>query len=116
MDPVNNTVVDPLTSPMPHNENPMDKQFAPKQPVQLDKPKDALISQEELAAADGSNPDRPIYVAIKGVVFDVSRNKAYQPGGSYSGKQYVPSSASIVAQFFTPSAFLQQGELGVSHA
>jgi len=84
MDSVNDTSYDPLTSPMPHNENPMDKQFAPKQPVQLEKPKDTLITQEELAAADGSNPDKPIYVAIKGVVFDVSKNKAYQPGGSYS--------------------------------
>ncbi|KAK5946626.1 hypothetical protein PMZ80_000769 [Knufia obscura] len=62
----------------------MDKQFAPKQPVNLDKPKDAIITQEELAAADGSDPDKPTYVAIKGVVFDVSRNKAYQAGGSYA--------------------------------
>lgn len=86
MDPVNNPPADPLLSPMPHNENPMDKQFAPKQPVQLDKPNlDNVISQEDLAAADGTNPDKPTYVAIKGVVFDVSRNKAYQPGGSYSG-------------------------------
>jgi len=84
MDPVNNTTIDPLSSPMPHNENPMDKQFAPKQHVELDTPKDKLISLEELAAADGSDPEKPIYVAIKGVVFDVSRNKAYQQGGSYS--------------------------------
>lgn len=75
--------VDPLVSPRPHNENPMDKQFAPKVPVELAEPKDDLISQEELAAADGSDPSKPIYVAIKGVVFDVSRNKAYQQGGSY---------------------------------
>lgn len=34
----------------------------------------------------GSSPDKPIYVAIKGVVFDVSKNKAYQPGGSYHGQ------------------------------
>ena len=47
--------VDPLASPMPHNENPMDKQFAPKTPVQLDAPKHDLISQEDLAAADGIN-------------------------------------------------------------
>lgn len=98
--------VDPLVSPRPHNENPMDKQFAPKVPVELAEPKDALISQEELAAADGkqqltwddyrrgtdlvvtgSDPSKPIYVAIKGVVFDVSRNKAYQQGGSYHGTQ-----------------------------
>ena len=91
MDPVNTPTVDPLTSPMPHNENPMDKQFAPKKPVDLSKPKDDLISQDELAACDGTNPDKPTYVAIKGVVFDVSKNKAYQPGGSYSGMYCVVS-------------------------
>ena len=32
----------------------------------------------------GSDPSRPIWVAIKGVIFDVSKNKAYQPGGSYN--------------------------------
>lgn len=100
MDPVNNPTVDPLTSPMPHNENPMDKQFAPKQPVQLDKPNlDNLISQEELAAADGTNPDKPTYVAIKGVVFDVSRNKAYQPGGSYSGMDIHLSYNSLLPKY-----------------
>jgi cytochrome b involved in lipid metabolism len=26
------------------------------------------------------------YVAIKGKVYDVTGNKAYQPGGSYNGK------------------------------
>ena len=47
--------VDPLTSPMPYNENenPMDKQFAPKKPVELAPPKEDLVTQEQLAAADG---------------------------------------------------------------
>lgn len=47
-------VPDPLTSPMPHNENPMDKQFAPKVPVQLSEPKEDVISREELAKANGT--------------------------------------------------------------
>lgn len=50
-----NAPVDPLTSPMPHNENPMDKQFAPKKPVEIAPPKDDSISQEELARANGTN-------------------------------------------------------------
>ena len=33
----------------------------------------------------GSDPNLPIYVAIKGIVFDVSRNSAYHQGGSYRG-------------------------------
>lgn len=47
-------MADPLTSPMPHNENPMDKQFQPKQPVTLSEPKNDEISKEDLAAADGT--------------------------------------------------------------
>ncbi|KAL1977993.1 hypothetical protein VTN31DRAFT_852 [Thermomyces dupontii] len=59
------------------------KRFEPKEPVQLDPPKDDPISKEELSKCDGTDPNRPIYVAIKGTVFDVTRNKAYAPGGNY---------------------------------
>ncbi|KAL1994303.1 hypothetical protein VTN49DRAFT_2972 [Thermomyces lanuginosus] len=59
------------------------KRFEPKEPVQLDPPKDDPISVEELSKCDGTDPNRPIYVAIKGTVFDVTRNKAYAPGGNY---------------------------------
>lgn len=87
---------------------PEPKRFSPKVPVQLDPPKDDLISQEELAKCDGmslrvlrpnpprlmrgshsttgTDPNRPTYVAIKGVVFDVTRNAAYGPSGQYRGK------------------------------
>ncbi|KAL4879791.1 cytochrome b5-like heme/steroid binding domain-containing protein [Aspergillus karnatakaensis] len=57
--------------------------FAPKVPVQLAPPKEDLITVEELSKCDGSDPNLPIYVAIKGVVFDVSRNSAYGPDGQY---------------------------------
>ncbi|RPB27911.1 putative progesterone binding protein [Terfezia boudieri ATCC MYA-4762] len=60
------------------------KNFSPAEPVALDPPKDDPITVEELAKADGSNPTTPIYIAIKGTVFDVSRNRAsYGPGGAY---------------------------------
>ncbi|KAJ5238638.1 cytochrome b5, partial [Penicillium chermesinum] len=59
------------------------KRFTPKVPVQLDPPKDDPISQEELAKCDGTDSSRPTLVAIKGVVFDVSRNPAYGPTGQY---------------------------------
>ena len=42
--------------------------FAPKEVVQLDPPKDDLISIEELAKCSGDISDRPIYVAIKGAL------------------------------------------------
>ncbi|KAL4790639.1 cytochrome b5-like heme/steroid binding domain-containing protein [Aspergillus venezuelensis] len=57
--------------------------FAPKVPVQLAPPKDDPITYEELAKCDGTDPSRPTYVAIKGIVFDVSRNSAYGPEGQY---------------------------------
>lgn len=34
----------------------------------------------------GTDPNRPTLVAIKGTVFDVSRNAAYGPSGQYRGK------------------------------
>ncbi|KAL2863074.1 putative progesterone binding protein [Aspergillus lucknowensis] len=57
--------------------------FAPKVPVQLDPPKDDLIPVEELAKCNGTDPNRPTYVAIKGIIFDVSRNSAYGREGQY---------------------------------
>lgn len=40
--------------------------FAPKTQVDLDPPKEDLISLEELAKHDGVAEGKPIYVAIKG--------------------------------------------------
>ncbi|KAL1965127.1 hypothetical protein VTN77DRAFT_6040 [Rasamsonia byssochlamydoides] len=59
------------------------KRFEPKQPVQLDPPKDDPITMEELSKCDGTDPNRPTLVAIKGTVFDVSKNPAYGPQGQY---------------------------------
>jgi len=43
-----------------------------------------LFSEGMLAQFDGSNPEKPIYIAIDGDVYDVSSNRAtYGPGGSY---------------------------------
>ncbi|KAF8538745.1 progesterone-binding protein [Trichophaea hybrida] len=61
---------------------PEPKNFEPKEPVQLAPPRDDPITLEELAAADGRDPNK-VYVAIKGTVFNVSGNKSYLPGGSY---------------------------------
>ncbi|CAM0134828.1 hypothetical protein VKS41_000612 [Umbelopsis sp. WA50703] len=48
-------------------------------------PKDDLIDPAYMAQCDGSNPDMPIYVAIRGHVFDVSNNRdAYGPGKGYN--------------------------------
>ncbi|KAK3351792.1 cytochrome b5 [Neurospora tetraspora] len=62
----------------------MSGKFEPKVPVQLNPPKDDPISVEELAKANGAD-DGKCYVAIKGIVYDVTGNKVYQPG-VFAGK------------------------------
>jgi membrane-associated progesterone receptor component len=79
--------------------------FEPKTKIELDPPKDDIISLDYLSKCDGelhfgsyssqhsvvnacktgTNPNYPTYVAIKGTVFDVTGNKAYGPEGSYKG-------------------------------
>lgn len=47
-------------------------------------PKDDPISISYLSQCDGTKEGYPVYVAIKGIVFDVTPNKtSYGPGGSY---------------------------------
>lgn len=47
-------------------------------------PKDDPITPEELAQYNGTDPSKPVYVAIKGLVFDVSpRREMYEPGKGY---------------------------------
>ncbi|EPT04738.1 hypothetical protein FOMPIDRAFT_1113186 [Fomitopsis schrenkii] len=48
-------------------------------------PKDDPITLAELKQYDGSDSSKPIYVAIKGTVFDVTRKAdTYGPGKSYN--------------------------------
>lgn len=101
--------------------------FEPKTKVELDPPKDDVISLDYLSKCDGelessctvhscppdylitgTNPDYPTYVAIKGTVFDVSGNKAYGPEGSYKGKS--GTTASLPHQLQTKQ-FPQQSSL-----
>ncbi|KAK2970410.1 hypothetical protein RJ640_016264 [Escallonia rubra] len=43
------------------------------------------FSARQLNEYDGTDPSKPIYVAIKGRVFDVSTGKSfYGPGGAYA--------------------------------
>ncbi len=44
----------------------------------------AAYTPEALSAYDGTDPDLPIYVALRGIVFDVSQGRDfYVPGGHY---------------------------------
>jgi len=43
-----------------------------------------LLTDEQLRAYDGSDANKPIYLAVNGTIFDVSTGrKFYGPGGSY---------------------------------
>lgn len=43
------------------------------------------FTAEELSLYNGTDPSKPIYVAIKGRVFDVTAGKSfYGPGGAYA--------------------------------
>ncbi|KAL1920798.1 uncharacterized protein VTP21DRAFT_11433 [Calcarisporiella thermophila] len=49
----------------------------------VDPPKDQEFTPSELSKYNGTDKSLPIYVAIKGTVFDVSKSGSYGPGGSY---------------------------------
>ncbi|EST05294.1 Cytochrome b5-like heme/steroid binding domain protein [Kalmanozyma brasiliensis GHG001] len=47
-------------------------------------PKDDPISVEELKQYDGTDASKPVYVAVKGTIFDVSpKREMYEPGKGY---------------------------------
>ncbi|RKP28149.1 putative progesterone binding protein [Syncephalis pseudoplumigaleata] len=54
-----------------------------EEPVQLAPPLDTPYTAAELAKHDGSDPSLPTYVAVKGVIFDVSTSDMYKPGSKY---------------------------------
>ncbi|KAI8906843.1 cytochrome b5-like heme/steroid binding domain-containing protein [Gorgonomyces haynaldii] len=48
-------------------------------------PSETVFTPRQLARYDGSDPNRPIYLAVKGVVYDVSAGRTYYgKGGSYN--------------------------------
>jgi len=50
----------------------------------LPPPGDRVFTPEELRQYDGKDEAKPVYVAIKGVVFDVSsKRNVYGPGQTY---------------------------------
>ncbi|CAI8593671.1 unnamed protein product [Vicia faba] len=58
-----------------------DAQMEPlKPPVQIGE-----VTEEELKDYDGNNPDKPLLMAIKGQIYDVSQSRMfYGPGGPYA--------------------------------
>ncbi|CCG81081.1 putative Progesterone binding protein [Taphrina deformans PYCC 5710] len=58
--------------------------FAPKEPIQLDPPRTDAVSTTYLSKCTGKDGDYPTLVAIKGHIFDVSKNEVYAPGKGYN--------------------------------
>ncbi|KAK9281442.1 hypothetical protein L1049_004344 [Liquidambar formosana] len=67
-------------------------------PVQL-----GLVTEEELRAYDGSDPTKPLLMAIKGQIYDVSRSRMfYGPGGPYAMFAGREASRALALMSFDP--------------
>lgn len=70
-----------------------------------------LFTKEELKRYDGSNPDLPIYLAIIGDVFDVTRGKQhYGPGMGYSFFAGVDGTRAFVTGEFNETGLIESVE------
>ncbi|KAK0613341.1 hypothetical protein B0T14DRAFT_436372 [Immersiella caudata] len=59
------------------------------------------LTPEQLAQYDGTDPTKPIYLAINGTIYDVSSNpRTYGPGGSYQYFAGADASRSYVTGCF----------------
>jgi predicted heme/steroid binding protein len=59
------------------------------------------LTPEELSAYDGQDPEKPIYLAINGTIYDVSNGRhIYGPGGSYNVFAGVDASRAYVTGCF----------------
>lgn len=74
-----------------------DELKAAKKPVRL-------FTEEDLARYDGSEEERPIYMAIKGVVFDVSKGKSfYGKGATYNALVGKDSTRAVAKMSLDPA-------------
>ncbi|TFK44035.1 cytochrome b5, partial [Crucibulum laeve] len=70
--------------PAENTEKPLKSIMQPPR-QDLAPPKDDPFTTEQLKAYDGTDSSKPIYVAIKGTIFDVSHKvDVYGPGRSYN--------------------------------
>lgn len=46
---------------------------------------DVRLTPQQLAGFDGSDPSKPLYIAVRGKIYDVSAGRSfYGPGGPYA--------------------------------
>ncbi|XP_066386875.1 membrane steroid-binding protein 2-like [Miscanthus floridulus] len=61
------------------------------------------ITEEELLQYDGSDPDKPLLMAIKGQIYDVSQSRMfYGPGGAYALFAGKDASRALAKMSFEP--------------
>ncbi|KAL6883531.1 hypothetical protein ACP4OV_010945 [Aristida adscensionis] len=61
------------------------------------------ITEEELRQYDGSDPEKPLLMAIKGQIYDVSQSRSfYGPGGSYEMFAGRDASRALAKMSFEP--------------
>ncbi|KAG6855736.1 hypothetical protein H0H87_011406 [Tephrocybe sp. NHM501043] len=74
-----------VISPAPQESQKSLKSIMQAAREDLAPPKDDPYTTEELKKYDGTTPELPIYVAIKGTIFDVTHKAdVYGPGRSYA--------------------------------
>jgi len=64
-----------------------DVKMAFSKPAQRPPPAEVQLelTRDELAKFDATNPDEPVYIAVKGVIYDASsKRESYVPGASYN--------------------------------
>ncbi|KAI3678017.1 hypothetical protein L6452_37296 [Arctium lappa] len=70
-----------------------------REPVQI-----GSITEEELRPYNGSDPNKPLLMAIKGKIYDVSRSRMfYGPGGPYALFAGRDASRALALMSFEPS-------------
>ncbi|KAF8672458.1 hypothetical protein HU200_049670 [Digitaria exilis] len=91
-----------LVAPRPPPPRRLETQTAPPppvpEPVQVGE-----ITEEELRQYDGSDPEKPLLMAIKGQIYDVSQSRMfYGPGGSYALFAGKDASRALAKMSFEP--------------
>ncbi|EPS68475.1 hypothetical protein M569_06296, partial [Genlisea aurea] len=73
--------------------------FVLREPVQI-----GDVTEEDLRSYDGSDPSKPLLMAIKGQIYDVSRSRMfYGPGGPYASFAGRDASRALALMSFDPN-------------
>ncbi|XP_052134792.1 membrane steroid-binding protein 2 [Oryza glaberrima] len=95
---VGSSLLAPPPPPARPREEPSEEAPPPPEPVQVGE-----ITAEELLQYDGSDPEKPLLMAIKGQIYDVSQSRLfYGPGGPYALFAGKDASRALAKMSFEP--------------